>query len=160
MKTLINILLVFSITFSFVGCYTSSNKANNEDIHSEEPVVSPKEESFKGEAASEPKFTEQEIEQAISVAKVKFEDFKGCKLIKMVYDEDKSNAMTELYMQGGKGSYNGVKIENVIVLLSDFKVDATGADGSLNPNSTYTNWRWVLIRNGSSSEWVVDDWGY
>ncbi|MDR3277336.1 MAG: hypothetical protein LBT12_01065 [Oscillospiraceae bacterium] len=45
-------------------------------------------------------------------------------------------------------------------LLSDFEVDASGGDGSLNPNSTYTDWSWILTRDSSSAEWRVDTWGY
>jgi hypothetical protein len=46
------------------------------------------------------------------------------------------------------------------VLLSDFNVDSSGGDGSLNPNSTYGGWNWILIRDSKTGNWRVDDWGY
>ncbi len=36
--------------------------------------------------------------------------------------------------------------DEVIVLLSSFDVDSSGGDGSLNPNSTYSDWKWILVR--------------
>ena len=44
-------------------------------------------------------------------------------------------------------------------MLSNFTVDGSGGDGSLNPNSTYKNWNWILVRGGSG-DWTLKDWGY
>lgn len=33
------------------------------------------------------------------------------------------------------------------MLVSAFDVDASGGDGSLNPNDTYEDWEWVLVRD-------------
>lgn len=106
------------------------------------------------------KFSKVEIDDAINCVNEKFKDFKGCKLTKLWYDEERSNDFMEGYFTSGKGAVNGVKAENVIVLLSDFDVDSSGVDGSLNPNSTYNDWNWILIRDSKTSEWKVDDWGY
>ena len=106
------------------------------------------------------KFSEEEINSAINTVKIKFKDFNGCDLKKLWYDEEKSNKFTQWYLEGGRGSVNGVQAENVIVLLSDFKVDSSGGDGSLNPNFTYTGWNWILIRDSKEGKWKVDDWGY
>jgi hypothetical protein len=106
------------------------------------------------------KFSEAEIRGAMDRAIAKFRDFEGCELTKLWYDEEKSNAQIKSYMTGGHGSVNGVSKDNVIVLYSDFTVDSSGGDGSLNPNSTYSDWMWILIRDSGKSEWRVDDWGY
>lgn len=106
------------------------------------------------------KFSEQEINDAISCVKEKFKDFKGCNLTKIQYDEEKSNNSIAVYMKYGRGLVNDVKAENVIVLFSNFAVDSTGGDGSLNPNSTYSDWNWTLIRDSKTDNWRVDDWGY
>ena len=37
--------------------------------------------------------------------------------------------------------------DEAIVLTSTFDVDGSGGDGSLNPNSTYKDWIWLLVRN-------------
>lgn len=38
-------------------------------------------------------------------------------------------------------------MKEAIVLVSTFDVDASGGDGSLNPDDTYENWEWVLVRD-------------
>jgi len=106
------------------------------------------------------KFSEKEINNAIDCVKKKFVDFKGCRLTQLWYDEEKSDSFIKGYMSNGKGSVNGVKAENVIVLLSNYDVDSSGGDGSLNPNSTYSSWNWILIRDSKTGTWRADDWGY
>lgn len=48
----------------------------------------------------------------------------------------------------------------MIVLLSNFDVDSSGADEGFNPSSTYSFWNWILIRNSKTDNWKVHDWGY
>ncbi|MEG1256221.1 DUF4829 domain-containing protein [Clostridium sp.] len=107
------------------------------------------------------KFTEEEINKAVDCVKKSFESgYTGCTLIKTWYDEEKSNSAIEGYLQNGRGSINGVNPENVIVLFSNFDVDSSGGDGSLNPNSTYTDYNWVLIRGSQRGKWRIDDRGF
>lgn len=77
-------------------------------------------------------------------------NFDGCKLILLEYDEektaDKASGWTEQYGQ------------EAIVLLSDFEVDASGGDGSLNPGQTYRNYQWILVKTFFG--WKLKDWGY
>lgn len=91
------------------------------------------------------KFNKLEIKLAIDTVLEKFKDFEGCTLTKLWYDEDKGKAGIE---------------DNKIILYSNFDVDSTGGDGSFNPNSTYTDWNWILIRDNKTSVWEVKDWGY
>lgn len=105
------------------------------------------------------KFTEEEINKAVDCIINDF-NFSGCTLTKIWYDEEKSNSAVEGYLQYGNGSVNGVNPENVIILLSNFDVDDSGDDLTLNPNSTYTNYNWVLIRASKRSKWRIDDCGY
>ena len=84
------------------------------------------------------KFTEEEINAAINIVKKKFKKFDGCELTQLWYSENSSNEVIEDYLKYGSGSENGVKGENIIVLLSNFQVDSSGGDGSLEPNSTQT----------------------
>jgi len=79
------------------------------------------------------KFSAAEIEAAEDCVLKKFKDFEGCDLEKLWY--------------------------NVIILLSDFRVDSTGG-GGFTPNSTCPDWNWILIRDEKSDAWRVDDWGY
>ena len=103
---------------------------------------------------SSDKFSEAEISNAMYCVMDKFDNaFKGCELTRLWYDEEISNAQIESYMTGGHGSSNGINKDNVLVLLSEFNVDSSGGDGSLNPNSTYNNWMWILIRDSGKGEW-------
>jgi hypothetical protein len=98
-------------------------------------------------------FTRQEIEEAMETAMDYFRrEFDGCTMTKIEYDESKSaGAALEWARQYGA--------EEGIVLFSSFHVDASGGDGSLNPNSIYTKWQWVLTRD-AGGEWVLRTWGY
>lgn len=144
MKRLLSILCVVLICLTLSSCYQSSGKADNVVISDGKST----------------KFSKEEIQSAVNCVVKKFKDFKGCELTKLWYDEKKSNQYVEGYISNGKGSKNGVKAENVIVLLSDFTVDSKGGDGSLNPNSAYKYWNWILIRNSKTGDWKADDWGY
>lgn len=106
------------------------------------------------------KFCKDEIDSAIEIVKKEFKNFKGCKLTDLLYEEDYSNEVSVGYIENGNGSVNGVKAENIIVLKSNFDVGAEGGDGSLNPNSTYEDWNWILIRDSKTSSWNLDDWEY
>ncbi|MDV2685610.1 DUF4829 domain-containing protein [Alkalihalophilus lindianensis] len=106
------------------------------------------------------KFSEEEIHDALTVVKRKFKGYRGCELTELWYDENQSNKDAKDYLIYGNGSTNGIKEENVIVLLSNFDVNASGGDGSFEPNSTESNWKWILIRDDKNDKWSVDDWGY
>lgn len=106
------------------------------------------------------KFSEKEINDAVKAVKRKFWNFKGCELTDLWYSEKDSDPEIEGYMKSGRGASNGVKAENVIVLLSNFKVNSRGGNGSFEPNSTQTGWKWILIRDSKTDKWRVDGWGY
>ena len=106
----------------------------------------------KKEVASEV-YSQEEIDEAIEAAERYFQEhFKGCTLTEIWYVGDEKTAGFQEF-----ADRNGA--EQVIVLLSNFEVDASGGDGSLNPNSTYTDWNWILVRDGSGP-WRHVDHGY
>jgi hypothetical protein len=143
MKKMIFSLCLVLVVFSLAAC-KQVGKTNNVVVSIEKSN----------------KFSEEEINDVINSVKIKFKDFEGCNLTKLWYDEEKSNKAIEGYLINGKGSVNGVKAENVVILLSSFDVDSTGGDGSFSPNSTYSYWNWILIRDSKTGKWKVDDWGY
>lgn len=143
MKKMIYSLCLILLVLSLVSC-KQAGKTNNVAVSIEKSS----------------KFSEEEINDAINCVKQKFKSFEGCNLTKLWYDEEKSNNIIEGYLSNGRGPVNGIKVESVIVLLSNFDVDSSGGDGSLNPNSTYSNWNWILIRDSKTDKWQVDDWGY
>ncbi|MFJ7932523.1 DUF4829 domain-containing protein [Peribacillus sp. NPDC096448] len=133
------IVVIFSIVF-----YNQVGKTNNVQVSIEKSD----------------KFSEEEINEAVVSVKKKFKEFKGCKLTEIWYSESESKEFAEDYLKYGGGYENSVNVENVIVLLSNFDVDSSGGDGSFEPNSTQSNWNWILIRDSKSDDWRVDDWGY
>lgn len=99
-------------------------------------------------------YKDQDIYDAMDIAKKKFKrDFKGCVLTDLWYDENISSTKSA----GWANQYNS---DEAIVLLSNFDVGPSGGDGSLNPNTTYTNWQWILVRNNSNTNWELKTWGY
>jgi hypothetical protein len=97
-------------------------------------------------------YSEQDITDAMDVVKLKFnKDFRGCKLTDLWYDEKRSVSSS-----GWAAQYNA---DEAIVLLSNFNVGPSGGDGSLNPNSIYKGWNWILVRN-KGSKWELKTWGY
>ncbi|MCD8254129.1 MAG: hypothetical protein LUC36_01090 [Oscillospiraceae bacterium] len=97
-------------------------------------------------------YSDDDIEAAFKAVKDYFsQEFDGCTLTQLYYPgdsyADEFNEWAERY-----GS------DEAIVILSSFDVDSSGGDGSLNPNSTYTDWKWVLIRSGGG--WEHADHGY
>ena len=142
MKKIAIYLSMILIIFSLAGCNQNNESSDiNVDI---------------GEST---KFSKEEINNAVDCLKISF-DFEACTLTKIYYNEEISNTAVENYLQFGNCSENKVKAENVIVLLSDFDVDNSGDNPVLNPGETYTNYKWILIRDDKNSDWKVDDWGF
>jgi len=99
-------------------------------------------------------YSEQDIADAMDVVEKYFKsDFGGCTLTDLWYDEDISISSSDEW------AAQYLKDE-AIVLLSNFNVDSSGGDGSLNPNSTYTNWQWILVRDKGNNTWEIGTWGY
>lgn len=98
--------------------------------------------------------SEEDIKTAMNVVKKTFKrDFEGSTLTELWNEENLKKATI-------RGLVNQYNAEDAIILYSNFDVDASGGDGSFNPNSTYTSWQWVLVRNSSKDSWVLKSWGY
>ena len=98
-------------------------------------------------------YSDAEIENAIDVAINYFEkNFEGCTLTEITYLGDDDLANWQEFAERNNA-------DDVLVLVSSFNVGASGGDGSLNPNSTYTNWKWVLVRT-NDGKWEHVDHGY
>ena len=142
MKKIIVSLFAILLAFSLVAC---NQKSTNEELITD--------------IGDSTKFTEEEISNAIKIVKDNF-NFPASTLTKIWYNEEESNRLSEAYLESGRGSINETQPENVIVLLSNFDVDDSGDNPVLNPDSTYENYQWILIRDNEDSEWMVDDQGY
>lgn len=99
-------------------------------------------------------YTEREIESAMNTVVRHFRwNFEDCVLTEIRYDE--------AFSEKSSGEWaESCGAEQAIVLTSSFEVGSSGGDGgSLEPNSTYTGWQWILARNGHG-RWKLITCGY
>jgi len=93
---------------------------------------------------------------ALDVIEKKFaKDFEGCTLTELRYDEDVENRFAEEIEK-----YHKENNQELIVVLSTFDTDEKGGDGGFNPNDTYTNWQWHLVKTADKKSWDIINWGY
>ena len=97
------------------------------------------------------RFSEAEIKSAVEAVFAEFLSFSGCDLIKLWYDESRSDSFI-LNRSWDK--------ENTIILLSDFYVDSTGVFNGFDNDRIYNGWNWILKRENADDMWKVHDWGY
>ncbi len=98
-------------------------------------------------------YSSNEINSAIETIVKEFDKkWDGCTLNEIYYaGDDVSIGYQEWADRNGA--------DEVIVLMSSFEVDSSGGDGTLNPNSTYDGWIWILIRY-TDGPWRHVDHGY
>ena len=98
-------------------------------------------------------YTHKEIDSAIDeILRYFKKNFDGCTLREITYAGDEKTLVHTEWAERHDA-------DEVIVLTSTFDVDSSGGDGSLNPDSTYTRWMWILVRNGKG-RWKHVDHGY
>ncbi len=143
MKKLICILLSVTVLFLMSACNVQLNKSGNvKSVKIEEWEVSKL-------------YSDDEIKAAIKASEDYFEkEFDGCTLTKITYAGDNVSLNETAYRKD-----NGSDYDKVIVLLSSFVTDSFGGDGSLNPNSTYDNWNWIMGKK-QGDKWEHIDHGY
>lgn len=102
--------------------------------------------------AGSEKYSQEDIQQAMDIVVEHFtKEFKGCDLQELWYDE----AFSEKYAQDWAEQYEA---EEAIILLSNFYVHEHGAEGCFNPDYTYKDWSWILVRD--EGDWELKTWGY
>lgn len=98
-------------------------------------------------------YSKEEITDAINVVKNEMDvNWKGCDLQEIYYAGDETS----------KDYLNWATRNNAdesLVLLSTFYVGNDFKDASLEPDSTYENWMWILVRT-EDGQWKCVDWGY
>lgn len=98
-------------------------------------------------------YSEADIHDAVSVVQTYFRrHFDGCTLTAIGYAGDEKWEQMADYA-------DGQKVAQAIVLTSEFESDESGSGGVLNPNDTYRNYQWVLLRSPGGS-WSLFDHGY
>lgn len=98
-------------------------------------------------------YSTADIHDAMDVVRTYFRrHFDGCTMTAIGYIGDEKQKMMEEYaLQYG--------VDEVIVLVTDFATGPSGGDGSLNPDNTYRNYKWILLRDQDGS-WSHADHGY
>lgn len=135
MKKYIGVLFVFILVFHLCAC---GGGAENDYITNE--VVSEI-------------YSDDEIKAAIATITKEFrKKWSGCTLTEISYGGDEMSKEHQDWATRNSA-------DEAIVLISSFDVDSSGGDGSLNPNSTYDNWMWILVRS-DEGEWKHVDHGY
>jgi hypothetical protein len=135
MKKVMSCLLCIILTISFTAC----GSAGNTDSVSIDPIKS----SI---------YSEDDYTQAVNVALKYFHNhFTDCTMTKISYvGDDMGDAMKEWA--------EDYHMDEVIILTSDFKT-GKHCEKSLDPNSKYTDWQWILARN-KGGKWKHKDHGY
>ncbi len=98
-------------------------------------------------------YTDEDIEDAMICVKNYFKiNFDGCTLLTISYVGDRYEDQFIEYA-------TKYESDEAIILTSSFETNEYGGDGSLNPNETYEDWQWILIRD-ENDEWIHVDHGY
>lgn len=134
MKRIFCLLICLVLILSFCACSGNIKEVKTQEVDSEI-------------------YSQEDIALAIETIKKEFKDgWNGCTLTELYYAGDKTSNDYQDWADRNNAN-------NVIVLLSSFDVDSSGGDGSLNPNSTYDNWMWILVRT-DAGKWKHVDHGY
>ncbi len=79
-------------------------------------------------------------------------------LLTIDYNPEDSERQT--YITSGRGSFNDIREENVIVFRVSFNIEyPEGVIGAWNEGK-YENWSIILIRDDKDSPWLIDDQGW
>ena len=134
MKKIVCIMLCILLVFSLSACGGDVSEVNTHNVNSEI-------------------YSQEDINDAIDTIKKEFKrNWEGCTLTEIYYAGDDSSKDHQDWADRNNA-------DEVIVLLSSFDVGAFGGDGSLNPNSTYSDWNWILVRT-NGGHWQHVDHGY
>lgn len=158
---------LFAVLLSAIMClYLLAGCSNQENVTTPDTQLPSQDaevvESPEGEAGSgleivdwEPSelYTDEDIQSAVDTVLAYFEtEFKGCTLTQISYPGDDLSDLFDEYAK----EYQS---DEAIILRSSFDVDSSGGDGSLEPNSTYEGWQWILVRSNGGI-WEVETYGY
>ncbi|MBQ4544996.1 MAG: hypothetical protein II996_05450 [Oscillospiraceae bacterium] len=143
MRKYIALVLALVCVMGLVGCSQEGNKKPVDNVQINYTI---------GHSEI---YDENSIKEAFSAVEKKFsEQFVGCTLTELSYNEEIENRFADK-----RAEYATESNLELIILLSTFTTDENGGDGSLEPNATYTDWQWHLVRSADNKSWEVRDWG-
>ncbi len=143
MRRFIIVIITFSLLL-IAGCGGENIDSENEKNVGEVSIVDWEHSTL---------YTDTDIKTAIDTVIAYFEtEFKGCTLTQISYPGDDSSGLFDKWAKE-------YEADEAIVLYSSFDTDSSGGDGSLNPNSTYNDWQWILVKN-NGGVWELKTYGY
>ena len=77
-----------------------------------------------------------------------------------LYDETSINEAFDVIEKKFAKEYHKENNQELIVVLSAFDTDEKGGDGGFNPNDTYADWQWHLVKTADKKSWEIINWGY
>ncbi|MCW5953468.1 MAG: hypothetical protein KIT69_14535 [Propionibacteriaceae bacterium] len=98
-------------------------------------------------------FSHADLQSAADSVLETFRGFEGCTLMRLSFDEGFSQRQLSL------ASPPLPEGEDAVVFTSEFRVDSTGHDNGLVPNSIYSDWTWTVARADASAPWAVKNYG-
>lgn len=160
MKTVRNLILIsmtFAVAMFISGCGNYGGMTYEEMMQENEELI---EEADKHpvvpDAAGEDPIksdihTQEEYQEAVWAALDEFEGFEGCTMSSIEYAGDEAAK--------AEAEYRKCDPKDVIVLTSTFKTGDQEEVGPLEPNTTYSDYKWIIIRD-ESGKWIHEDHGY
>lgn len=135
-------VVMILLVIALVSC---GKKESREDVRGDVTVV----DLEPGESAL---YSHEDIYDAMDEVLEHFEEeFPGCVLTNLVYDEEYSlKSATQWAEKYGD--------DEAIVFLSSFDVGAGGGKDNLKAGDTYRDWQWVLTRD-KGDDWDLQTWG-
>ena len=148
MKRIIILFFIFVLCISLSACYDSEEAGTTENAELD--------------YGNSILYSEAEIQSAFDAVLIKFEDFRGCDLKRLWYDEEQSDKdiQRDISSSGSNTIKNsGAEPGNIMVLYSDWRTGESSDDGTP-PDFDYFDFTWILIRNSETDDWELTSWGY
>ena len=154
-KFIIYFCLTLPITLIISCTSNTSTKITKETT----PSIETDSPNIEISSSSSQLFSQKEIQNAIDCVVNNF-DFPYSKLTKVWYDEEKSKLLVNDYFKYRGDDTKNIEIKDMIILLANFDVAPHDEPTSLEPNSTYKDYLWILIKNKDTNTWEIIDSGY
>lgn len=148
-------LIVMAVSISGCGFYSSSTGedviAENEKLIEEADKMPVVPDSAGEDPIESGIHNQEEYREAVAAALEYFNNFEGCYMSEIKYAGDEETK--------AEAEYQKCDPKDVIVLVSTFETGDKAGDGSLEPNKTYSDYKWIIIR-GEDGTWRHKDHGY
>ena len=151
-----SVILLGAIVFSavYLGAVFNDNKPTSQEVAAAQSVV---EEYFRACEEKDSQAILKTLTPALNRPNTVLFGEETKTLLKIDYNPE--DPMRQWYITSGRGSFNDIKEENVIVFRVSFNIKyPEGVTGAWNEGK-YEDWSIILIRDDKDSPWLIDDQG-